>query len=432
MDIKNKTNIYLFLLVILFLSACREQVNDQQVSFAIFGDPAELAAYEALVEAFENEYPDIDIQLRHTPGQGEYRRRLATEFSSGSPSDVMLLNYRRFATFAAQGGLEPLGPYLAQSDQIQATDFFAPTIEAFQLDNELWCIPQNISSLVVYYNQDLFDAAGLPYPEDDWTREEFLTAARALTLDMDDDGRIDQYGVGISPNLFRLAPLIWQNGSELVDDPANPTRLTLDTPEALDALQWLVDLQVKEGVVADAVGEASESSESRFLNGRLGMYFNSRRGVPTYRTIKNFTWDVAPLPHGSQAAGILHSDAYCLAAAAQNKEAAWQFIEFANSLVGQEIVARSGRTVPSLKAVANSPVFLDPTLPPANSQVFIETVPLLKRVPIMTTWAGIEETASREIERAFYGQASVQEAAETAVSLTQPFFDKAAATRENR
>ncbi len=420
------------LLVILFLSACRERVNDQQVSFAIFGDPAELAAYEALVEAFENEYPDIDIQLRHTPGQGEYRRRLATEFSSGSPSDVMLLNYRRFATFAAQGGLEPLGPYLAQSDQIQATDFFAPTIEAFQLDNELWCIPQNISSLVVYYNQDLFDAAGLPYPEDDWTREEFLTAARALTLDMDDDGRIDQYGVGISPNLFRLAPLIWQNGSELVDDPANPTRLTLDTPEALDALQWLVDLQVKEGVVADAVGEASESSESRFLNGRLGMYFNSRRGVPTYRTIKNFTWDVAPLPHGSQAAGILHSDAYCLAAAAQNKEAAWQFIEFANSLVGQEIVARSGRTVPSLKAVANSPVFLDPTLPPANSQVFIETVPLLKRVPIMTTWAGIEETASREIERAFYGQASVQEAAETAVSLTQPFFDKAAATRENR
>lgn len=432
MQIKNKTNTFLLLLIILLLSACSQQVNNQQVSFAVFGDPAELAAYEALVEAFEHEYPAIDIQLRHTPGQGEYRRRLATEFSSGSPSDVMLLNYRRFATFAAQGGLEPLGPYLAQSDQIQTTDFFEPTIEAFQLDNELWCIPQNISSLVVYYNQDLFDAAGLPYPEDDWTREAFLTAARALTLDMDDDGRIDQYGVGIAPNLFRLAPIIWQNGGELVDDPANPTRLTLDTPEALDAFQWLVDLQVKEGVVPDAVAEASESSESRFLNGRLGMYFNSRRGVPTYRTIKNFTWDVAPLPRGSQAAGILHSDAYCLAAAAQNKDAAWQFIEFANSPVGQEIVARSGRTVPSLKAVANSPVFLDPTLSPANSQVFIETVPLLKRVPIMTTWAGIEETASREIERAFYGQASVQEAAETAISLTQSFFDQAAAASENR
>ncbi len=428
---QRNTIISLSLLIILLLSACGEQTNERQVSFAIFGDPAELAAYEALVEAFENEYPEIDIQLRHTPGQSEYRRRLATEFSSGKPSDVMLLNYRRFATFAAQGGLEPLGPYLAQSEHIQETDFFAPTIEAFQLLDELWCIPQNISSLVVYYNRDLFDAAGLPYPADNWTRDEFLAAARALTSDVGDDGRIDQYGVGISPNLFRLAPIIWQNGGELVDDPTNPTRLTLDTPEALDALQWLVDLQVEEGVVPDAVAEAAESSESRFLNGRLAMYFNSRRGVPTYRTIKSFTWDVAPLPRGSQAAGILHSDAYCLAAAAADKEAAWQFIEFANSFAGQEIVARSGRTVPSLMAVANSPVFLDPSLPPANSHVYIDTVPILGRVPIMTTWAGIEETASKEIERAFYGQVSVQEAVDTAVALTQPFFDQAAATREN-
>ena len=426
MNTKRKLYTYLFLLIVLLITACREQKPARQVSFAIFGDPAELAAYEALVTAFENEYPDIKIQLRHTPGQSEYRRRLATEFSSGSPSDVMLLNYRRFATFAEQGGLEPLGPYLAQSQHIQASDFFEPTIEAFQLDDQLWCIPQNVSSLVVYYNRDLFDAAGLSYPTDDWARDEFLAAARALTLDEDDDGRIDQYGVGIDPNLFRLAPLIWQNGGELVDDPINPTRLALDTPEALDALQWLVDLQVKEGVVPDAEAEAAESSESRFLNGRLGLYFNSRRGVPTYRTIKDFTWDVAPLPRGSQAAGILHSDAYCLAAATQDKEAAWQFIEFANSAAGQKIVARSGRTVPSLKVVADSPAFLDPSLPPANSQVFIDTIPELRRVPIMTTWAGIEETASKEIERAFYGQVSVQEAVDTAVTLTQPFFDEAA------
>jgi multiple sugar transport system substrate-binding protein len=231
--------------------------------------------------------------------------------------------------------------------------------------------------------------------------------------------------VGIAPNIFRLAPFVWQSGGDIVDDPAQPTRLTLDTPEALSALQWMVDLQVKEGIVPDAVAESAEKSESRFLNGRLAMYFNSRRGVPTYRTIKSFSWDVAPLPHNQQAAGILHSDAYCMAARSKNKEAAWSFIEFANSVAGQKLVAVSGRTVPSLKEVADSPVFLDPNQPPANSRVYIDTIPTLGRVPIMTTWSAIEETASKEIERAFYGQVSVQEAARSAIELTQPYFEQA-------
>ncbi len=409
----------------LFLAACAGQSDENAVSFMVFGDIAELEAYENLVAAFTAEHPDINIQLRHIPSQSEYRRRLATDFSGGAPPDVMLLNYRRFATFADQGGLEPLGGYLAESDIIQESDFFAPTIESFYLEGQLWCIPQNISSLVVYYNKDLFDAANLPYPTNDWTRADFLTAARALTMDVDGDGRTDQYGVGLAPKLFRLAPFIWQNGGKLVDNLDKPTRLMLDSPEALAAFQWFTDLQVKEKVAPDAVMESAESSESRFLNGRLAMYFNSRRGVPTYRTITTFDWDVAPLPNGERPSGILHSDGYCMAANTRNKEAAWTFIEFANSIEGQTLVAASGRTVPSLTAVANSPAFLDPTQPPANSRVYIDTIPQLGRVPIMTTWVGIEETAGEEIERAFYGQISVEEAAETAVTLTQPFFNRA-------
>ncbi len=421
---------YTTLLITIFLllwgaAGCGSQQDANVVTFAVFGEPAEYAAYESLVAAFEAKYPEIDVQVRHIPGQSEYRRRLAAEFTSGSPSNVVLLNYRRFANFAAQDGLEPLGPYLEASDVIQQSDFFPITIDAFTLDSQLWCIPQNISSLVVYYNRDMFDAAGLPYPANDWTWADFLTAAQTLTQDTDGDGVIDQYGAGISPKLFRLAPFIWQNGGELVDDPEAPTRLDLDSPAAREAFQWFVDLQVAEKVVPDANAEAAEPSESRFLNGRLGMYFNSRRGVPTYRTISAFTWDAAPLPRGTQAAGILHSDAYCMTAATPNKEAAWQFIEFANSFAGQEIVAQSGRTVPSLIAVAESPAFLTPDLPPANSRIYIDTVPAIRMVPIMPTWVGIEESASKEIARAFYGDASVEEAIAAALAHTQEYFDSA-------
>ena len=408
------------------LSACGSQsASPQKVTFSVFGDPAEYAAYESLVAAFSAAHPEIEIELQHIPGQSDYRQRLATAFSSGEPPDVMLLNYRRFGTFAAQGGLEPLVTYLEKSDVIHEADFFAPAINSFKLDGQLWCIPQNVSSLVVYYNKDLFDAAGVPYPSDDWTWDDFLAAARALTLDTNSDGTIDQYGVGIEPSIFRLAPFIWQAGGELVDNQEKPTRLTIDTPEALAAFQWFVDLQVKEHVVPDAVSESAEDGESRFLNGRLAMYFNSRRGVPTYRTITSFTWDVAPLPQGETAASILHSDGYCMAQATQNKDAAWTFIEFANSAEGQTLVATSGRTVPSLVSVASSEAFLAPDQPPANSRIYIDTIPTLRWVPIMTTWIGIEETAGQEVERAFYGQATVEEAAATAVTLTQPFFDDA-------
>ena len=406
----------------LLLSTACSAGEPSAVSFMVFGDTTELAAYEALVAAYAEANPAGLVNLQHVPSQSEYRQRLAAAFSSGAPPDVMLINYRRFASFAGQGGLEPLTDYLAGSTAIAAGDFFPLALDSFQWQGDLWCIPQNISSLVVYYNRDLFAASSVPFPTEGWTWTDFLAAAQALTRDTDGDGRIDQYGAGLSPSLFRLAPFIWQNGGRLVDDNLQPTRLTLDEPAAFDAFLWFVDLQVQHGVVPDAVAETAESAENRFLNGSLAMMFNSRRGVPTYRTIESFTWDVAPLPQGRRPAGILHSDGYCLAAASQNKAAAWDFIEYANSPAGQTIVAQSGRTVPSLVSVADSPAFLNPDLPPANSRVFVDTIPLLDRVPIMDNWIAIEETAGAEIARAFYGQVTVEEAIQAIQQRTQRYF----------
>lgn len=416
-----KRNVVLFLLVLLLVACGR--AKQTTVSFMIFGGPEELAAYESLVAAFHETQSEVLIELRYVPDQAEYRRRLAADFSAGAAPDVMLLNYRRFATFARQGGLQPVEDYLAQSKVLSPEDFYAPALEAFRFSGQLWCIPQNMSSLVVYYNQNLFDAAGVPYPADDWTWGDFLAAAQRLTQDVDGDGRPDIYGAGIEPTLNRLAPFIWQAGGELVDDPANPTRLALDSAAAQAALQWFVSLQTVYGVVPDAMAQSAESNESRFLNGTLAMIFNSRRGVPTYRTIKTFTWDVAPLPRGAQPASVLHSDGYCMAATSKEKEAAWRFIEFANSTTGQTLLARTGRTVPSLRAVAESSAFLEPGLAPSRSRVFLDTLATVRTVPVMANWPVIEDTASQDIEQAFFGRVSVAEAANAAIERTRPFFD---------
>lgn len=411
------------LVIGLLLGGC-VQVPEQRVSFMVFGEPAEIAAYQTLVDAFQARHPDIRVDLRSVAGQGDYLKQLVTAYSAGAAPDVVLLNHRRVPQFAAQGAFEALGPYLDKSTVLRPGDLYSQALEAYRWDGKLWCVPQNVSSLVVYYNRALFDAAGVAYPTAGWTWDDFLKAARALTRDLNGDGQPEQYGAGVAPELMRLAPFIWQNGGQLLDDTAQPTRLALDTPEALAALRWFVDLQVKEHVVADAAAEQAENSETRFMNGRLGMYFNSRRTVPTFRTIKDLDWDVAPLPQGLKTASILHSDGYCLSAKTQNKAAAWTFIEFANAAEGQKIMAGTGRTVPSLRQVAESAAFLDPNQRPAHSQVFLDVISSVRAMPMLAGWPAIEETANNEIKRAFYGQTTVEEAAAAAVSATLPYFQK--------
>jgi multiple sugar transport system substrate-binding protein len=410
----------LFLPCLLFLFAC--QSESQAVTFMTSGDPAERAAYEDLVNAFEENHPDIDIQMTHIPSDRDYRTRLVTDFAAGTATDISLMNYRRVASFAANNLLESLGPYLQESKLIQQEDFFPATIEAFYWQGDIICIPQNISSLVVYYNEDLFDAAGVDYPADKWTWDDFVATAVALTKDTDNDGTIDQYGLGVDPSMYRLAPFVWQNNAVFVDDINHPTRLTLSRPPTLEALQWFVDLRQVHGVAPDRVEEESMDSESRFIAGITAMFLDSRRGTPTFREIEAFSWDVAPLPNGESSAGILHSDAYCMSASTENKEAAWQFIEFANSIEGQTIIAQSGRTVPSLMSVAESDVFLEPDLPPKRSYVWLDNAAIMRRVPVISTWQEIETVASEEVERAFYGEITAKEAATLAVQRTEEYF----------
>ncbi|MDQ3702858.1 MAG: sugar ABC transporter substrate-binding protein, partial [Chloroflexota bacterium] len=380
-----------------------------QVAFMVTGDAAEAAAYETLVAAFARAQPAARVELRHVPGQNEFRTRLVSDLAAGAPADVVLLNYRRYAEFAAGNAFVPVDRFLARSSVLRAADFYPDALRPFYWDGALVGVPQNLSSLVVYFNKSLFDRAGVAHPKDDWTWEGFLAAAVALTRAAERDGGVDSYGLGTEATLYRAAPFVWQNGGELATGANRPNGLALGHPAALDAIQWFVDLQVKHRVVPDAAAEQAERSEQRFLNGRTAMFLNSRRGVPTYRGVPSLDWDVAALPRGKRRAGILHADAYFLTAMSRSKDVAWALVEYANSVAGQAVVAATGRTVPSLKTVSRSDAFLDPTTRPRNSKAFLEAIPHLRAVPVMERWNDIEAILDEEIARAFYGRASTAE-----------------------
>jgi multiple sugar transport system substrate-binding protein len=396
-----------------------------EISFMVFGEPEELKAYRRVIRSFKDVEPEITVKLIEASDRDDLLARLSTSFAGGVPPDLFLLNYRFYGQFASRGVLEPVQKRVDDSDAFKEDEFYEQSLEAFRMDGELICLPQNISSLVVYYNKDMFRKAGVPEPQTDWTWNDMVQKAIRLTKDHDGDGDIDQYGLGVEPSIIRAAPFVWSNGGELVDDESKPTRFTLDTPEAQQALQAFFDLRKRHLVTPSDQEREAEDEETRFLNNRLAMVLSSRRSTPAFRTITAFDWDVAPLPRHKEQAGILHSDAYCMTKASKNKGAAWRFMEFALGPEGQRITAQSGRTVPSLKEIAESESFLDPAAKPANSRVFLDTIDVIRRLPNVSTWPEIEDAAEPIIELGLYQGLSAEQAAQRLDADTRPIFARA-------
>lgn len=395
------------------------------IQFLVFGEPEELRAYRDVITAFKDVEPSIDVQLVEASDRADLIARLSTSIAGGSPPDVFLLNYRFYGQFAAKGALEPVAERFEASRTFEPEDFYEEALEAFRWKGEQMCMPQNISSLVVYYNRTMFKEEGVSEPESGWQWRDMVEKAKALTRDSDGDGTVDVYGLGVEASIIRLAPFVWSNGGEVVDDLESPTRFTLDEVRATDAMGQFFALQRVYGVIPTEEELESEDDESRFLNGRTAMVMSSRRSTPVFRTITDFDWDIAPLPILDRPAGILHSDAYCLTSGSEAKDAAWTFMEFALGPEGQRIAAGTGRTVPSLKAVANSDAFLGSDAKPANSRVFLDTIPHIRRVPNISTWPEIEDATAGIFEVAMYDDLPPQIIAQQVDEATRDLFARA-------
>ena len=377
---------------------------DASVSFQLFGDAEELKAYRSLVRAYGDE-TGRTVDLIEIPDREAHLAKLLTSFAGGDPPDVFLINYRNFGGYARRGVVEP--------PDVDPGAFYDAPAEAFTVDGKLQCVPQNVSSLVVYYNADAFEKAGVERPRKDWTYDDFVRAAERLKA-----AGLD--AVGVEPGIVRASAFVWAAGGEVVDRTDDPTRFTLDTPEARRGLERLVALRER-GLSPSAKEAESRSLEERFMEGSLAMFMSSRREVPNFRTIETFAWDVAAFPRAEQDFTVLHSDAYCVAKAG-NSEAAAAFVEFAAGPAGQRLLARSGRTVPSRPDVARSDAFLDRSKPPASSQVFLDAVPRIKRLPSDAQWTEAEDAADLALERMYYGDLSIDEAIERIERETGPLL----------
>ena len=414
------------LLVALVTAACSGSAetgdgSPRPLRVQVYGEPEETKVYGELVKAFEQSEGGFDVELIEVADKDEHLAKLTTSFAGGDAPDVFLVNFREYSQFVVRGAVVPYETYVG-ANNVQLLDYYPQPLEAFTFERKLQCMPQNISSLVAYYNTELFRKAGLKRPSAGWSWEDFRETARALT-----EGEV--HGLGIEPSLIRLAPFVWSNGGEIVDDLHEPTTLTFDQPESRAALEYIVSLVRDDQVVPSEQDVAAQDLETRFVTGKLGMFLSSRRDTPVLREVQGLQWDVAPLPVAEQPAGILHSDGYCIAAGAGNDrpEDAARFIAFATGEQGQTITALGGRTVPALKSVAGSGAFLDPTQPPAHPEVFLDGIDAIRRTPVLATWPEIEDVAEEILTRAFYEEGyTIDDAIEALNQQTDPLFQEGA------
>lgn len=299
----------------------------------IWYDGTEAESFSRLEPEFEALHPDIDLQLEIIPYENLSNQELVACQSSAGP-DIMWQSYAWTNSFARMGLLESFSPYLAESDAIDLDNDFNPvTLELGTVDGEIYGLPWSVEAMSLVYNKDMFRAAGLDPEDPPTTWDEMIEYAKKLTVDLNGDGVIDQYGFAVNGSApgncwFRFVPDLWAAGGNLTND--DMTKATLDTPEALEALKYYTEfLTVHHVAPESSVTNNSGNNRTLFINERVAMYIDGQAGVKTVQSESDIDVGVCLWPgkDGPTTAGL---GGYYLAMPknAQHKEDAWTFIEY--------------------------------------------------------------------------------------------------------
>ncbi|MEZ4517363.1 MAG: extracellular solute-binding protein [Chloroflexota bacterium] len=147
--------------------------------FTFSAAPDHLEDLDAMIAAFSEQHPEISVKVETAPFD-DYFTKLQTLIAGGTAPDVFELNYENFVTYADKGILLDLSPLMAADESLDTNIYYPRALEAFTYDGKQEGLPATFSTVVMFYNKDLFDAAGLDYPTNDWTWDDVRAAAEQI------------------------------------------------------------------------------------------------------------------------------------------------------------------------------------------------------------------------------------------------------------
>ncbi|MCG8346529.1 MAG: sugar ABC transporter substrate-binding protein [Chloroflexales bacterium] len=331
-------------------------------------DAAEQQVYEELNALVNEQLAAQGIQASYDPGVNQgYFEKLKTELASGNAPDIFWIGAVELADFVNTGEILDLKPYIDQDSDFELSAFYDSVMAELTRDGKIYGLPRDISTMVTYYNADMFAEAGLPTPKElseqgNWNWETMLDNARQLT-----DPTDQRYGVGFG-NWWGPSWGYFVNAAGGSPFNADRTACALNTPEAIGGARFVQNLYNEQ-----LLPLGDQDGEALFNAGKVGMYFNGRWFAPGIRTNAQFNWDVAEMPMGQVESTWLFWGPYLVNARTENPEAAWEVLKLLTGVEATAQIAALGTNVPPRQDQAAVDAFLGAT-PPENNQAYLDGI----------------------------------------------------------
>ena len=377
----------------------------QKVSlrFSTWAGGEGLALLQQLSKDYSAQNPEVQISVEVTPF-ADYGRKLAIQVASGDAPDVGWLAERDVPTFVSSGAVLNLSPALGKDKVFNLADFPLSTLSLWTRGQAVYGVPFSNSPLVLFYNKDLFQKAGikdplLQYSQAKWDYSGFQVASKAIK---------DKTGV-FGARVMRLDPkdwaggllaVIWSQGGGIYD---KSMKCQLNTAGSVSAFQLVSSMMFKDASMP------RPGDQTAFESGRIGMYFDNLSYSAQLKDA-TFKWGVAPLPKGTAGRVTqLGQAGYVVFSKSRNQAEALKFLKFLGSA---QTMARTAKFFPPPRvSVLKSPAYLssNPAIPATSLKTAVVSQLSSARVLLTgTNWLKANDAITSGLDRVFQPGANLQ------------------------
>lgn len=265
----------------------------------------------------------VDLQLLP---YDQYWSKIDLAYASKKPYDMYFWDVQAYAHYKA-GLLADLQPFVDKAPELMdASQYPVALYDNWRFDGaHLYAMPENIQTMVLYYNRDLFDQAGIAPPDDTWTWQKLREVAKQLTKTEGDNTTQWGMSLGAMGVWWGVQTLSWAMGSAFVDKVVEPTKFQMSNPQNVQAMKFLQDLIWTDKVAPNSQQASAVAQDSNiFLSGKIGLVPDGSWLISAFQQAK-FKWDMAPLPKWDTSVPPFWFGGWVVPKDSQVQEAAFSF-----------------------------------------------------------------------------------------------------------
>ena len=350
---------------------------------------------QKMVEAFEATHENIKIEVE-TIGYDDYFTQMQTRVAGGTAPDCYELNIENFAAYANKG-------LLAEITGQDLSGLNETALGAFNVNGKQYGLPESFSNVVLIYNKDLFDQAGVTYPTDDWTQDDVQNAAEKIRALGD-----DIFGIWQPITYNEFFKVVAQYGGSLLNE--DKTQFTINSEENIKAAQTLVDRVLVSNVQPNSVQQGGMGDWDMFMSGRLGMIPTGIWAFQTFTENCDFAWDIAVEPGSTQKATHFFSNCVVMNPETEHPEEVAEWLAWlTSSTESADIRLAAGWDLPALKDLNALSSYLEIT-PPDNRKAVFESLDYLVMPPVIEDYALMSDIIGQYLSAAADGTMTVTDA----------------------